>query len=52
MSLITGEKVRRPFKVVFDAIRQLMALPDKPRRSPGIRLIASRGPCQRSLSPH
>jgi len=39
------------FKGVFDAIRQLMASPEKSRRSPDLRRNASRCPCRISLSP-
>jgi len=39
------------FRAVFDAIRQLMAPPEKARRSPGARMKGSRCPCRISLSP-
>jgi hypothetical protein len=39
------------FKVVFDAIRQLMAPPEKARRSHGILMNTFRCPCRISLSP-
>jgi hypothetical protein len=40
------------FKVVFDAIRQLMTPPDKPRRSIGFKVEESRPGYRRSRSRH